>query len=407
MKDKDLFMKMEFKKNEFKNVLKSKGVAIENVIKNVTEVDGKVKVKVKDKLGQITEIVFRSEELTPYQRFVCFEGCFTEDTLVKTIDGDKKISQIKDGDLVLAKHHYTGEIGYRKAELIEKLAEEIVEIRVCGQTIEATPSHLFKTDKGWVAAKDLEIGNNVELQNNGYAVVENVNKKNYNKNKVYNLEVEEYHTFYITELGILVHNEYKHIKIKDIYDKFYKGIPDNNKALKDKFVGLLDELDELDLRSHSNKEIVQRFHESFNNVKEVDIEKINEIIDNIPKWRAELETLKSKRLTYMGNTPGKNSKTGQAVKERMRKEKKIDVRRDGTEIFMDSEGKWHPIEDADMAHKIDAVSWWNNEGRFYGPKSEEVRNFMLNPDNYYLEYFAINRSQGAKLGETYLPPIEK
>ena len=37
-----------------------------------------------------------------------------------------------------------------------------------------------------------------------------------------------------------------------------------------------------------------------------------------------------------------------------------------------------------MAHKVDAVSWWNSVGRKYGAKSKEVRKFMLNPDNYYL-----------------------
>jgi 1,4-alpha-glucan branching enzyme len=40
-----------------------------------------------------------------------------------------------------------------------------------------------------------------------------------------------------------------------------------------------------------------------------------------------------------------------------------------------------------MAHKVDAVSWWNSVGRKYGAKSKEVRKFMLNPDNYYLEHY--------------------
>jgi hypothetical protein len=57
-----------------------------------------------------------------------------------------------------------------------------------------------------------------------------------------------------------------------------------------------------------------------------------------------------------------------------------------------------------MAHKIDAVSWWNSTGRNYGAKSKEVRTWMLDSDNYYLEHFSINRSQGAKLKETYLDP---
>ena len=59
-----------------------------------------------------------------------------------------------------------------------------------------------------------------------------------------------------------------------------------------------------------------------------------------------------------------------------------------------------------MAHKVDAVSWWNEIGRKYGAKSPEVRKFMLDSENYYLEHYSINRSQGAKLNQTYLSPLE-
>lgn len=58
-----------------------------------------------------------------------------------------------------------------------------------------------------------------------------------------------------------------------------------------------------------------------------------------------------------------------------------------------------------MSHKTDAVSWWNETGRQYGAKSPEVRKWMLDSDNYYLDHYSINRSAGAKLGETYLPPL--
>lgn len=56
-----------------------------------------------------------------------------------------------------------------------------------------------------------------------------------------------------------------------------------------------------------------------------------------------------------------------------------------------------------MAHIKDAVVWWNEKGRFYGAKAPEVRAFMLDSNNYYLELYSINRPQGAHLG-TYLPP---
>ncbi|NWB95775.1 hypothetical protein HX882_07745 [Pseudomonas gingeri] len=57
-----------------------------------------------------------------------------------------------------------------------------------------------------------------------------------------------------------------------------------------------------------------------------------------------------------------------------------------------------------MAHAVGAVTWRNNIGRYYGPKAQEVREFMLNPDNYTLQPSSINRAQGAGFRQTYLPP---
>ncbi|WP_231952433.1 GH-E family nuclease [Paenibacillus sp. AD87] len=114
----------------------------------------------------------------------------------------------------------------------------------------------------------------------------------------------------------------------------------------------------------------------------------------------------TKRLEYMGDTPGKSSRTGKEVIERMKKEDppKIRTTRDGDMEFMASDEKWYPIDQADMAHLTDAVSWWNSKGKYYGAKSPEVREWMLDSDNYVLDHYSLNRSAGAKLNETYLPP---
>ncbi|MCV6628790.1 MAG: GH-E family nuclease [Flavobacteriaceae bacterium] len=112
----------------------------------------------------------------------------------------------------------------------------------------------------------------------------------------------------------------------------------------------------------------------------------------------------SKRLEYMGRNPGKDSRTGREVIERMKSEGKIRYLY-GEQQFLASNGKWYAIDQADMAHKVDAILWWNAKGRYFGAKSAEVRQFMLNSDNYYLELFSINRSQGARIGQKYLPPV--
>jgi hypothetical protein len=60
-----------------------------------------------------------------------------------------------------------------------------------------------------------------------------------------------------------------------------------------------------------------------------------------------------------------------------------------------------------MGHVQAAVDYWNAEGRYYGPRSPEVRAFMNDPDNYWLEPSWINRSKGAQMGRTYQPPASE
>ena len=47
----------------------------------------------------------------------------------------------------------------------------------------------------------------------------------------------------------------------------------------------------------------------------------------------------------------------------------------------------------------DAVSYWNRCGRYHGAKSQAVRKWMLDPNNYRLEYGPGNCSRGAKSKE--------
>jgi hypothetical protein len=69
-------------------------------------------------------------------------------------------------------------------------------------------------------------------------------------------------------------------------------------------------------------------------------------------------------------------------------------------------GKWYDLDQSiDMAHLKDAVTWWNNVGYKFGSKSKEVREWMLNPDNYVLQPSSVNRSQGAMLNATYRTPV--
>jgi len=61
-----------------------------------------------------------------------------------------------------------------------------------------------------------------------------------------------------------------------------------------------------------------------------------------------------------------------------------------------------------MGHIVDAVVWWNSNGRLTYPQSPTVLAFMNDPDNYELEPSGANRARGAALGARgvrYLPPV--
>ncbi len=133
------------------------------------------------------------------------------------------------------------------------------------------------------------------------------------------------------------------------------------------------------------------------------------LVHNIACFKGSLKTI-SKRLMYLGKTPGKASRTGREVFERMMKEVPPTARiKRGVKQFYDLDNKmWRNIKEADMGHIEDAVTWWNKEGRKLGAKSKEVRKWMLDSNNYVLEYFKKNRSKGAILGKTtkYLTPLK-
>jgi hypothetical protein len=110
------------------------------------------------------------------------------------------------------------------------------------------------------------------------------------------------------------------------------------------------------------------------------------------------------RALYMGPTPSKDDRVvGEAVKKRMTAQGKFDPSKEQVHSLRDK--SWHPLASCDMGHIIDAVTWWNSNGRLTGAQSATVLAFMRDPDNYEFEPSAQNRSRGAALKANYLPPL--
>ncbi len=144
--------------------------------------------------------------------------CFVAGTLVKTEDGSKVIEEIKVGDYVFATDPESGESGYKKVlQTFVNETHETVDVTYDGETITTTPTHPFYVpNKGWTNAIDLRAGDILVTSNGEYVVVEKVQHEILESPiKVYNFEVEDYHTYYVSnsrdcDESILVHNSCNH-----------------------------------------------------------------------------------------------------------------------------------------------------------------------------------------------------
>jgi hypothetical protein len=186
-------------------------------------------------------------------------GCFVAGTLVHTKNGLVPIEKIRVGDWLLSQPEMKGERAYRqvvKTFAIEEqqevfLLEYFRDHDKTARTLVVTGHHPFwAKNVGWTAADDLRPGRVLELHDGAEARVFNVRKilkidipdvgwthddggevgptidmrdgsiqvepnsfnssafeiDEYLKRAVFNIEVEGFHTYYVGEVGVLVHD---------------------------------------------------------------------------------------------------------------------------------------------------------------------------------------------------------
>ena len=112
------------------------------------------------------------------------------------------------------------------------------------------------------------------------------------------------------------------------------------------------------------------------------------------------------RNYYMGPNPRRDSNIGKAVQARMAAEGKLVNGK--VRYGRDASGNplpkgtftWHDVKDCEMGHAIDAVTWWNSNGRFTGVQSAQVKTFMDSDINYELEPSVVNQLRGRTIGRT-------
>ena len=154
--------------------------------------------------------------------------CFTGDTEVYTSDGLVCIEDVQVGDSVWAYNSETGETELKEVlNVWVKETDEILHVSTSdGETIDTTTNHPFYVEeKGWVAAGDLEFGDTLVTADGDEVEVTEIELERLDEPiLVYNLEVEEYHTYFVGNSRVLVHNVYK--KGSDAEKKLVNMYPD-------------------------------------------------------------------------------------------------------------------------------------------------------------------------------------
>ena len=140
---------------------------------------------------------------------ITVDCCFVAGTVILTENGKVPIEEIQVGDYVWAWDEESGNVALKRVEdTFIRESSELVHIYVNGEEIIATPEHPFYTPVyGWTSAAHLRAGDILVLVNGEYVVVEKIQHELLESPvKVYNFQVEDYHTYYVAEVSVLVHN---------------------------------------------------------------------------------------------------------------------------------------------------------------------------------------------------------
>lgn len=120
------------------------------------------------------------------------------------------IEEIQVGDLVWAEDPDTGEKALKPVlQLFVSETHELVRLLIEDEIILATTGHPFHVKgKGWVQAFDLEPGDLVTQKDGNLATVYGI-WYIYSENPVtvYNFEVADFHTYFVGDDSLLVHNK--------------------------------------------------------------------------------------------------------------------------------------------------------------------------------------------------------
>ncbi|MDH2274434.1 polymorphic toxin-type HINT domain-containing protein, partial [Moraxella porci] len=139
--------------------------------------------------------------------------CFTAGTLIETDKGLKPIEAFTGGELIWSRNDITLEYGYHPVIATKATPDQpIFQVTVKNnqgeiETLETTAEHPFWIkDTGWLKASLLEQGMILLDRNNQEVEVLSQYLLPNRTDTVYNIEVDDFHTYHVGRLGVWVHN---------------------------------------------------------------------------------------------------------------------------------------------------------------------------------------------------------
>jgi len=124
----------------------------------------------------------------------------------------KRIDQLQVGDYVAAKDEFDNtETSSFESGLVTEVFvhqdKEVLRLHLAESFIDTTEIHPFYVvDRGWTEAGEIEAGD-VVISADGSRYTVEAREFLVELDTVYNIEVEDFHTFFIGELNIWVHNK--------------------------------------------------------------------------------------------------------------------------------------------------------------------------------------------------------
>ena len=223
-------------------------------------------------------------------------SCFAAGTMIETADGDRPIEEIQIGDLVLSANPETGEIAYKPVvNTYVHVTDTVLYLTIDEEIIETTEDHPFWVEgQGWTSAKLLQPGDVVRLKDGSTQCVDDIEIVELPEGEyvaVYNFEVADFHTYFVSDYDVLVHNDCKDIEEVWPKEKSYERA--KNKAL--------DKLGDLGVDS---KPVYGRLKTSYGYNKIIG----RQSADGKRRWRLDWDETKGPHINVEDFSKGKKSK---------------------------------------------------------------------------------------------------